>query len=79
MSSLPFSLGNFSGLNYPQAIIMLDNLASSYTNPILQLTNGTASADIIINNGSTGSHGAMNATQLGAGTMEFRGTATYFV
>ena len=79
LGNLPFTLGSFSGLNYPQAIILLDNLASAYTNPLLQLVNGTTNADIIINNGSTGSHAAMSATQLGAGTMEFRGTATYFV
>jgi hypothetical protein len=78
MSGLPFTVANL-GNQYPQAIIMLDNLASTYDNPLLQLGNNSTISDIIVGNGSTGNHAAMQDTQLGAGTMAFRGTATYFV
>jgi len=78
LSNLPFALAALSGSNYPQAIIMLDNLASAYDNPLIQFVNGGTDADIITGNGSTGSHAALQDTQLGAGTMSFRGTATYF-
>jgi hypothetical protein len=78
LRNLPFTVGNFTNY-YPQAIIMLDNLASAYTNPLLQLGQNSIVADVIVNNGSTGSHSAMQDTQLGPATMAFRGTATYFV
>ena len=78
LASLPFTVGNL-GNQYPQAAILIDNLASAYDNPILQLNNGDTSGFLLINNGSTVSHAAMDASQLGAGTMTFRGTATYFV
>ena len=77
LSGLPFAVANL-GNQYPQAIIMLDNLASAYDNPLIQLANGATTADIITGNGSTGSHAAMQDTQLSAATMSFRGTATYF-
>jgi hypothetical protein len=78
LSSFPFNIGNL-GNNYPQAAILMDNLATPYTNPILQLNNSSASALVLINNGAITNHSAMQGTQLGAGNMAFRGTATYFV
>ena len=79
LSGFPFALASLSSSNYPQAAILIDNLASAYDNPILQLNNGGTDGNILLNNGSTTSHAAMADTQLGAGTMAFRGTATYFV
>ena len=78
LASLPFTVSNNS-LYYPQSYIMFDNLASSYDNPLCQLNQGNTFADLITGNGSTGSHAVMQDTQLGAGTMAFRGTVTYFV
>jgi hypothetical protein len=79
LSGLPFSLAALSGANYPQGVVMIDNLASAYDNPVIQFNNSGTDANLLTGNGSTGSHAAVSDTQLGAGTMAFRGTATYFV
>jgi hypothetical protein len=78
LEGLPFNVGNL-GNQFPQAAILIDDLATPYTNPVLQLNNGATSGFIIVNNGSIISHNAMQGTQLGAGSMSLRGTATYFV
>jgi hypothetical protein len=78
LAGLPFVVSNL-GNQFPQAAILIDNLATAYVNPLLQLNNNTSEGLIIVNNGSITDHNAMQGTQLGAGTMAFRGTATYFV
>ena len=78
LSGLPFVNANLTS-NLPQSAILIDNLLSAYDNPILQLTQNSASGILLIDNGSTTAHGILPSTQLGLGTMDFRGTATYFV
>jgi hypothetical protein len=65
---------------YPQGAILFDNLATALTNPLVQMGGGTSSADLIQDNGSSGTHSGLNVdTYLGAGNMQLRGTITYFV
>jgi len=78
LGGLPFTVGNL-GNQFTQSAILMDNLATAYVNPVVQLNNGTDSGFIIVNNGSIISHSAMQDTQLGLGDMTLRGTATYFV
>jgi hypothetical protein len=65
---------------YPQASILFDNLATALSNPLIQMGAATTVADLIQNNGSTSGHAGLNVnTYLGVGTMNLRGTITYFV
>jgi hypothetical protein len=78
MSGLPFTLINGGGLFYPQGTVLLDSLAIATNNITLQGAQNSSSADFIGGNGSTATHTGLPVSVLGSGTMECRGTLTYF-
>jgi hypothetical protein len=78
MSSFPFTLFNGGGYFYPIGSILLDNLTAALSNIVFQGANATTQGDLISNNGTTGSHGGLPISNLGSGTINLRGTLTYF-
>jgi len=65
---------------YPQNAVLIDNLATALSNPILQVQEGQTFMVMLQDNGSTGNHAGMSVdTYLGAGNMVLRASATYFV
>ena len=65
---------------YPESAILIDNLATALTNPLIQMGAVTTTADLIQGNGGTGTHSGLSVdTYLGGGNMSLRGTITYFV
>jgi hypothetical protein len=78
MTNLPFALLNGPGNYYPQGTVLLDSLGTATNNITLQGANNTSGADFIGGNGSTATHTGLPISSLGAGSMECRGTLTYF-
>jgi hypothetical protein len=78
MTGLPFTLINGSGVFYPQGTVLLDSLSTTTNNITFQAANNTNSGDFIAGNGSTVTHTGLPISVLGSGTMECRGTVTYF-
>jgi hypothetical protein len=78
MSGLPFTLMSGGGLFYPQGTVLLDNLSSATNNITFQGAQNSSSGDFIGGNGSTATHTGLSVGVLGTGTMECRGTLTYF-
>jgi hypothetical protein len=78
MSGFPFDLLNGAGTFYPQGTVLLDNLAIVTNNITFQGTNQSAAGDFISNNGGIGNHVGLPILNLGSGSMELRGTLTYF-
>jgi hypothetical protein len=78
MSSFPFTLINGGGYFYPIGSILLDNLTAALSNIVFQGANGTTQGDLVSNNGTTGSHVGLPISNLGSGTINLRGTLTYF-
>lgn len=78
ITGFPFALLNGSGVFYPQGTILLDGLSTTTNNITIQGANSTASGDFIGGNGTTGTHTGLPISVLGSGTMECRGTLTYF-
>lgn len=78
MSGLPFTLINGSGVFYPQGTVLLDSLSTTTNNITFQAANNSNSGDFIAGNGSTVTHTGLPISALGTGTMECRGTVTYF-
>jgi hypothetical protein len=77
IGGFPFTCGNLTN-HLPIAPVMLDNLASTLTNPVAQLFLNSTVADLIQGNGGTGNHaGASVNTYLGASAMTLRLTMTY--
>lgn len=78
LSGLPFTLINGSGIYYPQGPTLMDYLATTTNNITLQGANNSSVGDFIYGNGGTGQHTGLPISVLGSGTMECRGTLTYF-
>jgi hypothetical protein len=78
MTGLPFTLLAGSA-HYPQGTVLLDNLSTATNNITFQAATNTTTGDFIGGNGSTSSHTGLPTSVLGSGTMECRGTVTYFV
>ena len=78
MTGLPFTLLGGSA-HYPQGTVLLDSLATATNNITFQAATNTTSGDFIGGNGSTSTHTGLPISVLGSGTMECRGTVTYFV
>jgi hypothetical protein len=78
LTGLPFALLNGPGVYYPQGTVLLDSLGTATNNITLQGANNTSGADFIGGNGSTATHVGLSISVLGAGSMECRGTLTYF-
>jgi hypothetical protein len=78
LTGLPFALLNGPGVYYPQGTVLLDSLGTATNNITLQGANNTSGADFIGGNGSTTTHVGLPISVLGAGSMECRGTLTYF-
>jgi hypothetical protein len=78
LTGLPFALLNGPGVYYPQGTVLLDSLGTATNNITLQGANNTSLADFIGGNGSTATHTGLPISVLGAGSMECRGTLTYF-
>jgi hypothetical protein len=77
MSGFPFTLLSGTAF-YPQGTVLLDSLASATNNITMQGANNSSSGDFIGGNGSTATHTGLSVGVLGAGSMECRGTLTYF-
>jgi hypothetical protein len=78
MSGLPFTLMSGGNLFYPQGTVLLDNLSTATNNITFQGAQNSSSGDFIGGNGSTATHTGLPISVLGTGTMECRGTLTYF-
>ena len=78
MSSFPFTLFNGGGYFYPIGSVLLDNLTATLSNIVFQGANNTTQGDFISNNGSTGGHVGLPINNLASGTINLRGTLTYF-
>ena len=78
MSGLPFTVLSSNGSFYPQGSVLLDNLSTTTNNITFQAANNSTQGDFIGGNGGTESHTGLPASSLGSGTMNCRGTITYF-
>jgi hypothetical protein len=77
MTGFPFTLLGGSAF-YPQGTVLLDSLSTATNNITMQGATNSNSGDFIGGNGSTSTHTGLPIGVLGAGSMECRGTLTYF-
>jgi hypothetical protein len=77
MTGFPFTLLGGSAF-YPQGTVLLDSLSTATNNITMQGATNSNSGDFIGGNGSTATHTGLSVGVLGAGSMECRGTLTYF-
>jgi len=76
LTNFPFTL--IGGTFYPQGPVLFDNLSTVTNNITLQGANASTGADFIGGNGGTTDHAGLPIAVLGTGTMNLRGTLTYF-
>jgi hypothetical protein len=76
LTNFPFT--SIGGTFYPQGVVMIDNLSTVTNNITLQSANASTGADFIGGNGGTTDHTGLPIAVLGTGTMNLRGTLTYF-
>ena len=76
LTNFPFTL--IGGTFYPQGTVLFDNLSTVTNNITLQGANSSTGADFIGGNGGTTDHAGLPIAVLGTGTMNCRGTLTYF-
>jgi hypothetical protein len=76
LTNFPFTL--IGGTFYPQGTVMIDNLSTVTNNITMQGANASTGADFIGGNGGTTDHTGLPIAVLGTGTMNCRGTLTYF-
>jgi hypothetical protein len=81
IGGLPFTSYN-GGTHYPECTLLIDNLAATLYNPIVQLANNATSGDIIQNNGGTSNHAGLSIatyiSPVGAGVdLQIRCTFIY--
>ena len=78
ITGLPFTVANTT-YNYPEAAILIDNLASTLNNPLLQINLNSTVGDFIQNNGGTGKHAGLviNTYIAGRSNIEIRGVLSY--
>lgn len=75
INGLPFTI-NSSVANRSENSILIDNLTTAVSDPLVQANVGVTSAVLIKDNGGTGSHGGLNANWLTSST-KMRGNIVY--
>jgi len=77
VTGLPFTV-NSSSSQYPEIAVLFDGMGANWTNPLAQVAQSTTVIDLIVGNGTTGTHaGLPTNTYLGPASMQLRGTAIY--